>query len=68
MASPSIPFPTWPNLGGNRTRSARARLEKRGGAAAQADVVALGGDGLTALHRNITAAPIYGMNLGTIGF
>ena len=55
-------------------RNARKRLEKRYGAVppAQADVVvALGGDGLMlqTLHRHISrATPIYGMNLGTIGF
>jgi NAD+ kinase len=55
-------------------RSARARLQKRYGTVppAQADVVvALGGDGLMlqTLHRNMRrGTPIYGMNLGTIGF
>lgn len=55
-------------------RDARARLEKRYGAVkpAEADIiVALGGDGLMlqALHRNIRRqTPIYGMNLGTVGF
>jgi NAD+ kinase len=55
-------------------RNARRKLEKRYGsvAPAQADViVALGGDGLMlqTLHRNIhRGTPIYGMNLGTIGF
>ncbi|MBX9946698.1 MAG: NAD kinase [Reyranella sp.] len=55
-------------------RAARARLEKRYGAVppARADViVALGGDGLMlqALHRNMRhKTPIYGMNLGTVGF
>lgn len=55
-------------------RNARARLETRYGAVppAQADVVvALGGDGLMlqTLHRHIhRGTPIYGMNLGTIGF
>jgi NAD+ kinase len=55
-------------------RAARIRLEKRYGAVkpAQADIiVALGGDGLMlqTLHRNIRRRiPIYGMNLGTIGF
>jgi NAD+ kinase len=55
-------------------RAARARLEKRYGAVtpAQADiVVALGGDGLMlqTLHRSMhRRTPIYGMNLGTIGF
>ena len=55
-------------------RAARIRLEKRYGAVkpAQADIiVALGGDGLMlqTLHRNIRRrTPIYGMNLGTVGF
>jgi NAD+ kinase len=55
-------------------RAARATLEKRYGAVvpSQADIiVALGGDGLMlqALHRNIRRhTPIYGMNLGTVGF
>jgi len=55
-------------------RAARATLEKRYGAAtpAEADIiVALGGDGLMlqALHRNMKRrTPIFGMNLGTVGF
>ena len=55
-------------------RAARAALEKRYGAVppAEADViVALGGDGLMlqALHRNMKRrTPIFGMNLGTVGF
>jgi NAD+ kinase len=55
-------------------REAKASLEKRYGAAttAEADiVVALGGDGLMlqTLHRNMRRLkPIYGMNLGTVGF
>ena len=55
-------------------RAARKALEKRYGAVApaQADViVALGGDGLMlqALHRNMKRrTPIFGMNLGTVGF
>ena len=55
-------------------RAARVRLEKRYGAVkpAEADIiVALGGDGLMlqTLHRNIRRqTPIYGMNLGTVGF
>src|SRR4030095_6375550 len=76
MASPSnsaprLAFVAGPTLA---ARTARARLEKRYGAVppAQADiVVALGGDGLMlqTLHRNIhRGTPIYGMNLGTIGF
>ena len=55
-------------------RTARAALAKRYGSVppAQADViVALGGDGLMlqVLHRNISRkTPIFGMNLGTVGF
>jgi NAD+ kinase len=55
-------------------RIARKALERRYGAVApaQADViVALGGDGLMlqALHRNMRRkTPIFGMNLGTVGF
>jgi NAD+ kinase len=55
-------------------RAARIRLEKRYGAVkpAQADIiVALGGDGLMlqTLHRYMRRkVPIYGMNLGTVGF
>ena len=76
MASPSNSAPRLAFVAGPTAaaRSARARLEKRYGAVppAQADiVVALGGDGLMlqTLHRNIhRGTPIYGMNLGTIGF
>jgi NAD+ kinase len=55
-------------------RAARVALEKRYGGVkpAQADIiVALGGDGLMlhTLHRNIRRkTPIFGMNLGTVGF
>jgi len=55
-------------------RAARAALEKRYGALppAEADIiVALGGDGLMlqVLHRNMKRrTPIFGMNLGTVGF
>jgi NAD+ kinase len=55
-------------------RIARKALERRYGAVApaQADViVALGGDGLMlqTLHRNMRRkTPIFGMNLGTVGF
>ncbi|MCA0302799.1 MAG: NAD kinase [Proteobacteria bacterium] len=55
-------------------RDARKRLEKRYGAVTpgQADViVALGGDGLMlqVLHRYLRlGTPVYGMNLGTVGF
>src|ERR687898_845684 len=76
MASPSNSAPrlAFASAATPAARSARARLEKRYGAVppAQADiVVALGGDGLMlqTLHRNIRrGTPIYGMNLGTIGF
>jgi NAD+ kinase len=55
-------------------RAARTALEKRYGVVppAEADViVALGGDGLMlqTLHRNMRRkTPIFGMNLGTVGF
>ncbi|WP_428665739.1 NAD kinase [Reyranella sp.] len=55
-------------------RAAKAALEQRYGTVppAEADViVALGGDGLMlqALHRNMRRkTPIFGMNLGTVGF
>ena len=76
MASPSNSAPrlAFVSAATPAARSARARLEKRYGAVppAQADIiVALGGDGLMlqTLHRNIRrGTPIYGMNLGTIGF
>src|SRR5882672_5264746 len=76
MASPSssIPRLAFVSAATPAARSARLRLEKRYGAVtpAHADiVVALGGDGLMlqTLHRNIRrGTPIYGMNLGTIGF
>src|SRR6185436_2666780 len=76
MASPSNSAPRLAFVAGptQAARDARQRLEKRYGAVppAQADiVVALGGDGLMlqTLHRNIhRGTPIYGMNLGTIGF
>ena len=53
---------------------ARQRLAERYGDTPEADadvLVALGGDGfmLEVLHRNLPAAkPVYGMNLGTVGF
>ena len=76
MASPSssVPRLAFVSAATPAARSARLRLEKRYGAVtpAHADiVVALGGDGLMlqTLHRNIRrGTPIYGMNLGTIGF
>jgi NAD+ kinase len=55
-------------------RAAKAALEERYGAVslAEADIiVALGGDGLMlqTLHRNLRRrTPIFGMNLGTVGF
>jgi NAD+ kinase len=76
MASPSstVPRLAFVAAATPAAREARRRLEKRYGSVtpAQADiVVALGGDGLMlqTLHRNIRrGTPIYGMNLGTIGF
>ena len=55
-------------------RAAKAQLEKRYGAVppGQADIiVALGGDGLMlqTLHNHLRrSTPIFGMNLGTVGF
>ncbi len=55
-------------------RAARKALEERYGSVPRADadiIVALGGDGLMlqTLHRNMRRrTPIYGMNLGTVGF
>jgi NAD+ kinase len=55
-------------------RAAKAALEKRYGAVPPAEaetIVALGGDGLMlqTLHRNLSRKiPIFGMNLGTVGF
>jgi NAD+ kinase len=75
MAVPSrTPLLAFVSASTPAARAARTRLEKRYGAVkpAQADIiVALGGDGLMlqTLHRNIRhRTPIYGMNLGTIGF
>src|SRR4029434_6636926 len=76
MVSPSNSAPRLAFVAGPTPSAASAcmKLEKRYGAVppAQADiVVALGGDGLMlqTLHRNIhRGTPIYGMNLGTIGF
>ena len=55
-------------------RAAKAALEKRYGAVPPADaevIVALGGDGLMlhTLHSHLSRrTPIFGMNLGTVGF
>ena len=76
MASPSSSTPSLAFISAATptARVVRARLEKRYGAVkpAQADIiVALGGDGLMlqTLHRNMRrGTPIYGMNLGTVGF
>src|SRR6201989_1313777 len=76
MASPSSSTPSlaFVSAATPTARVVRARLEKRYGAVkpAQADIiVALGGDGLMlqTLHRNMRRnTPIYGMNLGTVGF
>src|SRR5262245_10747535 len=74
--APSPPAPRLAFVCANtpNARAVRARLERRYGAAppAQADIiVALGGDGLMlqTLHRTMRRrTPIYGMNLGTVGF
>jgi NAD+ kinase len=76
MAAPSSPPPrlAFVCAATPTARAARARLERRYGSVtpAEADiVVALGGDGLMlqTLHRNMRRLkPIYGMNLGTVGF
>ena len=58
----------------SEAREARDRLARRYGGVSEAEadvLVALGGDGfmLETLHRNLPAAkPIYGMNLGSVGF
>jgi len=58
----------------SEAQEAGQRLAERYGAVSQDDadvLVALGGDGfmLEVLHRNLPAAkPIYGMNMGTVGF
>lgn len=75
----AVQFPSTPRLAfvcasTPTAREAKARLEQIYGAVptAEADIiVALGGDGLMlqALHRNMRRLkPIYGMNLGTVGF
>ena len=72
--SPSAPQLAFVSATTPTARAVRARLENRYGSVplAQADiVVALGGDGLMlqTLHRNMRRrTPIFGMNLGTVGF
>jgi NAD+ kinase len=74
VLSPAVPRLAFVCAATPMARAARARLQKRYGgvAPAQADiVVALGGDGLMlqTLHRNMRhRTPIFGMNLGTVGF
>jgi NAD+ kinase len=76
MAAPSSSAPRLAFVGASTptARAVKTRLEKRYGGVtpAQADiVVALGGDGLMlqTLHRNMRRrTPIFGMNLGTVGF
>jgi NAD+ kinase len=76
MAAPSSSAPklAFVSAATANARAVRARLEKRYGATtpARADIiVALGGDGLMlqTLHHNMRRrTPIYGMNLGTVGF
>ena len=72
--SPSTPRLAFVAATTTAARAAKAALEKRYGVVspAEADViVALGGDGLMlqTLHRNMRRkTPIFGMNLGTVGF
>jgi len=74
VQSPSAPRLAFVCAATPTAREAKARLEKIYGAVTTADadiIVALGGDGLMlqALHRNMRRLkPIYGMNLGTVGF
>src|SRR5436190_24359901 len=74
MAASSAPRLAFVAASTQAARTVRAALEKRYGAVspAEADViVALGGDGLMlqTLHRNLRRrTPIFGMNLGTVGF
>jgi NAD+ kinase len=71
---PSAPRLAFVSANTPTARSVKAGLEKRYGRVtpAQADIiVALGGDGLMlqTLHRNMRRrTPIFGMNLGTVGF
>src|SRR5262249_46692221 len=76
MAAPSSSAPhlAFVSAATPTARAVRRKLERRYGAVtpAQADIiVALGGDGLMlqTLHRTMRRrTPIYGMNLGTVGF
>jgi NAD+ kinase len=76
MASPSSSAPRLAFVAAATpaARAARSALERRYGGVppAQAEIiVALGGDGLMlhTLHRNMRRrTPIFGMNLGTVGF
>src|SRR5262249_42709216 len=76
MATPSSSAPrlAFVSAATPTARVVRRKLERRYGAVkpAQADIiVALGGDGLMlqTLHRNMRRrTPIFGMNLGTVGF
>ena len=74
MAANSVPRLAFVAAATSLARAAKAALEKRYGAVppAEADlIVALGGDGLMlqTLHRNLRRrTPIFGMNLGTVGF
>ena len=72
--SPSAPRLAFVSAATPTARAVKTRLENRYGSVppAQADIiVALGGDGLMlqTLHRNMRRrTPIFGMNLGTVGF
>ena len=73
-SSSSAPHLAFVSAATPTARAVRRKLERRYGAVkpAQADIiVALGGDGLMlqTLHRNMRRrTPIFGMNLGTVGF
>jgi NAD+ kinase len=74
MAASSAPRLAFVAAATQAARAAKAALDTRYGAVspAEADViVALGGDGLMlhTLHRNLRRrTPVFGMNLGTVGF
>jgi NAD+ kinase len=74
MPASSVPRLSFVAAATKPARSAKAQLAKRYGAVSPAEadiIVALGGDGLMlqTLHRNLRRrTPIFGMNLGTVGF
>jgi NAD+ kinase len=74
MSTPSSPKLCFLADGRPEAQEAREHLVQRYGSVVEANadvLVALGGDGfmLETLHRNLPAAkPIYGMNMGSVGF